>query len=600
MKRLVTILLIILLTQNFCVAQFRKQIDSLTDLSNKITSDAEKVAVLDKLADLYYTFKLNKQGDSVLKQQLLIADLSNNNVLILKALFSDAISNISDAASAESFDKIVTFIQKGINYAKSKNQYDYIALGYSRMANILRKKGQNDKSLYEATQALQFLPNISSDSIKTIIYIELGNSYVARGEAVSAVRNYNHAFDIAVKIKSITLQSNIYHCFSEMYFVFLKNKDVAKEFVIKSLQLNKEHNYVEGLIKDYFALYRITDEKSYLEKAISMSETFHVYKYVLQSKILMFYYYMIVDKNTDKALSYLEGEPDVKESYKNLGPGNYYQTVGHIYYYGNKFDSAKVYYKLAELDFEKNFDEKRSRALLKQIAGTYNKLNDLSNATTYYLKALTLSQKANDAKSVAEVSQNLSDLYEQQGEYKQAISFSRQAKRFNDSLGELSKARDIALLDVDRENRKHAEELRQEEQKLNYKRNIQYMAITISIGVVFIIMLIIGMFPVSKLTIKILGYIFFISLFEFIVLLIDTFLHKITHGEPLKIWLIKIVLIAMLVPLQHSLEHRLIKFLESRKLLKARTNFSIKKWWQKMKKPDPVKEAGFQEGTAVL
>jgi hypothetical protein len=126
------------------------------------------------------------------------------------------------------------------------------------------------------------------------------------------------------------------------------------------------------------------------------------------------------------------------------------------------------------------------------------------------------------------------------------------------------------------------------------------MAITIAIGVVFVLMLIIGMFPVSKLTIKILGYIFFISLFEFIVLVIDTFLHRITHGEPLKIWLIKIVLIAMLVPLQHGLEHRLIKFLESRRLLKARTAFSFQKWWKKIKKPTPVKEADFEEGTAVL
>jgi ABC-type Fe3+-siderophore transport system permease subunit len=126
------------------------------------------------------------------------------------------------------------------------------------------------------------------------------------------------------------------------------------------------------------------------------------------------------------------------------------------------------------------------------------------------------------------------------------------------------------------------------------------MAITIAIGVIFAVMLVLGMFPISKVTIKLLGYFFFISLFEFIVLVIDTFLHKITHGEPLKIWLIKIFLIALLVPIQHFLEHRLIKFLESRKLLEARTRINLKKWFQKVKKPAPVKEADFEEGTAVL
>jgi hypothetical protein len=128
-------------------------------------------------------------------------------------------------------------------------------------------------------------------------------------------------------------------------------------------------------------------------------------------------------------------------------------------------------------------------------------------------------------------------------------------------------------------------------------------------------MLVLGMFPISKLTIKVLGYFFFISLFEFIVLVLDNnVLHSITHGEPLTLWLIKIGLIGMLVPLQHFLEHTLIKFLESRKLLRARTNFSIKKWFQKRKltilakvKKDKARKnkakkdiEEMEEGTAVL
>ena len=110
-----------------------------------------------------------------------------------------------------------------------------------------------------------------------------------------------------------------------------------------------------------------------------------------------------------------------------------------------------------------------------------------------------------------------------------------------------------------------------------------------------------GMFPVSKLTIKLFGYFFFISLFEFIVLVIDNLLlAKAVHGEPLKLWLIKIVLIGMLVPIQHYLEHNVIKFLESRKLLEARNKLSFKKWWTKKKSAPISKETDFEEDTAVL
>ncbi len=600
MKRVLSILFFILFIHNYCFAQFKNQLYNLNLQYKSSESDSDKVIALGKLADLYYIFKLNQQGDSILKEQLLIAEVSDNNNLLFIALFGDAITNISPNASAVSFKKIIAFLDKGIYYAKALNQYDYLAIGYTRLSNILRKKGENDKALYQATQALQLMPNIKSDSIKAIIYIELGNAYVAKAEAVAAVRNYNNAFDIAFKIKSVPLQCEIYHCFSDMYNVFLNNKEIAKDFLKKSLKLNKENDYIEGQIRDYYDLSRVTDEISYLEKALHLSESYQYYKYLLEAKSLMLYYYFIVYKDTEKALYYLENEPYIKEGYVNAGIGNYYQLKANIYFYTDKFDSALVYFKLAEYDFVKNFDDKRIRVLFRSIAETYENLHDLPNATKYFISALALGKKSNDAKSIALSSYDLSRLFEKQENYKEAFIYSKQAKQYSDSLDNLSKARDIALLDVERENRRHQDELNEIQAKQENKKYVQYMIITIAIGIVFIIMLVIGMFPVSKLTIKILGYIFFISLFEFIVLLIDTFLHRITHGEPLKIWLIKIVLIAMLVPLQHGLEHRLIKFLESRRLLKARTSFSFKKWWQKIKKPAPVKEADFEEGTAVL
>ena len=575
-------------------------------MCNNITSDSEKVLALGKLAKLYYIYKLNHEGDSVLHDQLQLAELSDNNNLMLLALFDPAITNISSSASAESFDKTVTFLQKGIDYARSKNNYNYITLGYARMANILRRREQNDKALYNATQALQLLPNVSLDSIKAIIYIELGNAYVARGEAVSAVRNFNNAFDIALKLKSVPLQSDIYHCFAEMYFVFLQNNDIAKDFLKKSLKLDKENNYLEGQVRDYYDLSRVTDEKSYLEKAIALSDSLHYYEYTLQAKRLMLTYYMVVERNSDKALLYLENVADLKKSYINPGISNYYQTIGDIYYYADKFDSALSYYKLVEYDFVKNFDDKQSKTLFEEIAETYKKLSNIPNSIEYYVKALSLSKKLNNAKSIAITSESLSYLYEQLGNYKEAFDYAKQAKVYRDSLGKLSKARDIALLDVERENRKHENELQQETQKQNNKRDAQYMLITIFLAVIFVIMLIIGAFPVSRLTIKILGYFFFISLFEFIVMVIEnSFLAKAIHNEPLKLWLIKIALIAMLVPVQHFLEHHLIKFLESKKLLQARTQFSFKKlslrkWWQNMKKPAPDSEAGIEEDTAVL
>lgn len=569
-------------------------------LCNSATSDSAKVIALGKLADYYYLYNLNRQGDSVLHEQFMVADLSNNSQLILLALFGNAITNVSLITTSEDFDKTIQFIEKGINYAKAQNKFDYIALGYTRLANVLRKRGQNDKSLDAANIAVQYLSNIISDSVKAIIYIELGNCYQATNQSVLASTNYNRAFDIALKIKSIPLQSDIYHCFSDMYSS-LGNDDEAKEELEKSLALDKENKYGEGMVRDYFDLARISDEKFYIDKTIELADSFHLYKFKLKAKGLMLAYFQVIEKNSDKSLKYLETETDLKQWYLNTGNAPYYEAIGNIYYYSNKVDSALHYFKLAEYDFLKNYDEKRSRNIFWEIAQCYEALHEIPNAIAYYAKVLALSKKMNDAGAIAEISSSLSNLYGQQNDFKQAFVYSKLSIEYKDSLRNLSKGRDLALLDVDRETRKHQEELRQEQQRLKRKRDIQYMAITIAISIIFLCMLVIGMFPVSKLTIKMLGYFFFISLFEFIVLLIENvFLASATHGEPLKLWLIKIGLIAILVPVQHFLEHKLIKFLESRKLLEARTKFSFAGWWKKIKKPLPQSETELEEDTAVL
>ncbi len=54
-------------------------------------------------------------------------------------------------------------------------------------------------------------------------------------------------------------------------------------------------------------------------------------------------------------------------------------------------------------------------------------------------------------------------------------------------LRRIFKTRDIILMDLQREDRRHDEELRQEAEKQKIKINVQYMAITIAIGVVFIL-----------------------------------------------------------------------------------------------------------------
>ncbi|HEY4208142.1 MAG TPA: hypothetical protein VGM31_15060, partial [Puia sp.] len=107
---------------------------------------------------------------------------------------------------------------------------------------------------------------------------------------------------------------------------------------------------------------------------------------------------------------------------------------------------------------------------------------------------------------------------------------------------------------------------REEEERTVRRHNIQYLGFTVGIVALFVVLVMLGFFMVSPRTIRALGFFSFIFLFEFIILLTDKQIHEWTHEEPWKVLLIKISLAAVLLPLHHWLEHKVIHYLSTRRI----------------------------------
>jgi tetratricopeptide (TPR) repeat protein len=566
----------------------------ISRLSERSRTDSQKVDALGKLANYYYTFKLNDKGDSVLRQQLLLAELSNNPNLITQTLFSNAIQKLSPNASKESFENTIKFIDRGIRYAQANDQYKYLTLGFIRKSELYRKRGDLEQALYNCFQGLMQVNNVQSDSIKAILYIELGKVYLAQNEALLACTNFNTAYRIALHAGSVPLQSDVYHSLSEMYKQ-LGDHESAKKELMKSLELNKKAGDKDGLMDDYYDIARLTDEKFYIEKTIHLADSISSFYHILNGKRLMLAYYYVVEKDARKALNYLASESVLRQSYINDGAGNYPLTIGNIYFYSGHKDSALVYYSAAIPQIQEESNQGLLSIAYGQIGQCYQQLGNEQMAINYFEKALRISMARNNINSIADYSYHLSQMYSKQGQYKSALDFLSQAENYKDSIRELSRQNEIALLGVDRENMKHHQEMMQEKQHEINKANIQYAGIVILILIAFFFMIIIGSFTVSPFIIRLMGYFFFISLFEFFILLIDNLvLHASLKHEPLKLWMMKIVIIAMLVPCQHFMEHHVIRLLSSRRLFDIRKALSIKKWISS-KKPQIQEEIAPEE-----
>ncbi len=66
---------------------------------------------------------------------------------------------------------------------------------------------------------------------------------------------------------------------------------------------------------------------------------------------------------------------------------------------------------------------------------------------------------------------------------------------------------------------------------------------------------------------KAFSYITFVMVFEFIVFLLDTKIHNWAHGEPLKIMVVKVILIAILLPIHHATDYRVLEYLTRKNLI---------------------------------
>lgn len=589
----------LLLFKGACFAQFSRKVDSLTNICNNAASDKERVVACGQLAELYYIYQLDDAGDSMLQRQVKLAELSGSKQLQLDAYFGDAITNITVWRSKESFDKALSFLKKGLEYAKSIANDEYLALAHARIARLYRRWGQTDNAFNSANAAFTSALNIDNDSTKIITAIELGDAYQAKNDVLPAFKIYTKAYEDAVAANNGVLQSEVNHRFAELY-IGLNNTKTSLEYLLKNEKQNKENNYSEGLIKDYLDLARVTDEKSYALKAIYLADSLHLDKYTLQAKKIMYAIYAVVIRNADSTFRYINENEDLGLFFSNRGLPSYLNTIGFIHQYAGNIDSAIYYYQKALPGIDTSFDIGSRQSVYVQLGLCFSKKGRNTEAIEYYQKAYLIANSLKNQNTAAACTKALGDLYEKTGDLKNAITYYKKNELIKDSLATLMSQRDIALAEINNEKRNHESELAKLEKKQLNRRNLQYMAITLLISFFFLVLIVLGTFPLNRLTIKLSGFFVFICLFEFIVLLIDSWLHRLAHGEPLKIWLMKIFIIALLVPIQHFLEHRMVKFIESAKLRKLKLKLLEKRNKRRTIKSAEEKFDDMENDTAVL
>ena len=548
----------------------------ITNDYHKATSDSQRILILEKLANYYFAIKDETVGDSIIKIQQMLAFESGKPSWIYRSLFGNPGFNATGKTTKIRSLKTTEYLQMALDYAKTNGRKDYEAIALAKMAQLQVYEGQFDNALNTAQYSFTTAMNTANDSAIVLCQVQLGDVYLQKGNLLMAFKSYSVALDIANNHQNENLKSIVLYAIALMYKNKLDEYGISKDYVFQSLELNKKNNNYKCCIKDYIALGKLFNyeiARNYLLKAEDLATKINDYAGKIEAQRILFFYILLQEK-PEISLSYLESHPELKNVFLNTGPHYFDQIKAIIYSYGGYPDSALYYFKISENAFKTYYDPITKKDFFLEYTISMLKQKDSSLIIPYAEQLYTYSKEVADYKNMIYSSEILQKVYGAKGDFKNAFFYSTQRNRYKDTLELLTRDKELALLEIDNVNKRRKAD---EEQKIIESRrryNLQYLLITVIIATAFILLILIGMFKVSRLTIRTMGFLSLIFLFEFIILLLDNWIHVITHGEPWQVWLIKIAIISVMLPMHHTFEDKLVHYLLSKKLIRIRSRLS--------------------------
>lgn len=578
------------------LAQEAAAVDSLKIALGKAIPVTEKVNILDELSRVLMNVN-PKEADEYGNKLIAVAEESRDRKLMFKAYLSNG-TRCSYFASQKAYSqKSIEFYKKALELARQNRMEEEVGAAQMHLSTVYRLIPDNDKALSFATQAFSLVSTLRNDSLRAEAHNVYGQAYQAKNENILALRNYLSALRIAEDIKNPSLILNCYQYLSSFYSE-IEDYDKAIDYMTmayKKLDETREKNapYQKVIFNNYIGnLYAYKKNYdiaiSYFELSIRMADSLKFSTLKIPAYVSLLNQYLRIDE-PKKALDYLNSPPgdNLKKYLGNFGMTSMIdQAYGVVYTELGNYDSARIYLERARPMFENSSNENNKVNFYTQLASFYRKSGDKQHAIEYYLKVKEFSEKNGLLENVKRASRYLDTLYRQSGDIATAGIYNGIYYQYKDSIETLKREKELTQVEAADEQQRQLRAVKEKEEKDRQRNNIQYLAITIGIVALFIGLVVLGMFKVSANTIKMIGFFAFLMFFEFIFLIFKKNIYSITKGEPVKDLLFMIGLAALLLPLHHWLEHKVIHYLTSHNRLTSAGHHIKRRLFRRTKEGD--------------
>jgi tetratricopeptide (TPR) repeat protein len=576
MKKLYLILALLFCT----VVLYAQKMDTLQKRLSIAKTPKEKIKALNNIAAYYMYSGVEDSVANVYSDKLIqVARQSGDKYLITWANYLNGrrLMSLGGVNETERLKLSNQYLQTALTLSRENSQPDLEATVCIQLSAYSRRPRVNQvgKAMEYIQMAQSILATNPNDSLSVMASNSAAAIYLAKGDQLNAFRNYNNALNTAERLDKPNLIADTYKSLAQFY-TSLEDYDKALDYLLKAYKLLNDKNakgddvvmvlsQIGGVYvykKDYATARKYFTQMHDKAKALNLHET-------MVTQPLFYIEATYLEQGDYKSLvQYLKNPQLTKiiKQYKQEYLMDWYRGVA--FDQQNQRDSADYYYNRV-LKPAAALAPPSTIIAIYTTYGFYQIKNGQSTLGLQWLeKAKDISIKMNDLSLQTFIYHNLDSAYAKTGNKARAYDYRVMYDKFNDSLKNQSKLKQLTLAEVNAESQRLKLQQQKEEEALRKKHNLQYMGITAAIASVFILLVLMGFFTTSASIIRGLGFFAFIFFFEFITLLCDHVIHDWTHGEPLKIMAIKIVFVALLLPLHHYVEEKVIHHLIHRKKIK--------------------------------
>lgn len=432
------------------------------------SSPVHRLNALDALANYYtWTEGGNDAARSYGEQMIALARESGDNKLMALAYILNGIRLVEAIPSTEREKELRRFFDSAIQIAKTHKLPFYEASAYIGLSGIPFHiiRGDGDEMLRWGEDALRLANGISDDSLKSMSMIAIANGYWFKNNNIAAFHYFNDALAIAETLRRPYLIAYCKRAIARFYDG-LGNYDKALGYYLATINLlnKKESLNHRDLNWLFFTQWNATG--TYLSKRdfakattsvdtlIEMTEKHDLPTLYAAATLNQRFMLLIRQKKYPEAKSFIEQHSELEQFLRSMNyESTYLGRKAAIFRNTNEPDSADYYYRMSIASIGKAVPA-WSPGLYNEYGDFLMEKNSYSLAIAQFEKARSTSVQFKDLNSLVSAYGKLEKAYYKSGDMSQAYEYKTLYHKYKDSLDELSKVKDLALLEVENEQKK--------------------------------------------------------------------------------------------------------------------------------------------------